>query len=133
MGMYKEFYADYKRYKNDKQVNQYPCTKIQWRGANIEYVPAETQQLQVGDLIRIKDDEIIPADCVVLASYSNEAPEFAEVDEIPSATGRTDAPLVQKTSGALKISKSANQASECFTKTQTLDGETNLKPKLPIK
>lgn len=28
---------------------------------------------------------------------------------------------------------SSSGSNECFTKTQSLDGETNLKPKLPIK
>ena len=70
---------------------------MQWRGAEAEFVSVQTQQLQVGDLIRIKDDEIIPADCVVLASYSNEASEFAEGGEDQDGTRRDDASLIQKT------------------------------------
>lgn len=54
-----------------------------------------TEELKVGDIVRIRDNTIIPADCVVLASSTH--------------------------------------GKELFTKTQSLDGETNLKPKLPIK
>ena len=38
----------------------------------LKEVTTQTQHIAVGDIIRIRDDEIIPADCVVLASYSNE-------------------------------------------------------------
>lgn len=30
-----------------------------------------TDQIKVGDVLRINDDEIIPADCVVLACYQD--------------------------------------------------------------
>ena len=59
-----------------------------------------SQDLQVGDIIRIYDNEIIPADCVLLVTHSK-----ASEDGI----------------------------AQCFTNTQQLDGETNLKPKIPIK
>lgn len=59
-----------------------------------------TQEICVGDIVRIKDDTIIPADCVVIAA---------------GKPAQDDKP------------------SDCFTKTMSLDGETNLKPKLPFK
>ena len=103
LGMVKEFIADYKRYQNDKKENNYPSTRLilengQWKEKDIP-----THMVAVGDILRIRDDQIIPADCVVLASHS----KAVTIDEsVPS---------------------------ECFTKTQSLDGETNLKPKLPVK
>ncbi len=54
----------------------------------------------MGDVIRVRDNQILPADCLLLATHS----------------------LVQE-----------DDSNKCFTNTQTLDGETNLKPKLPIK
>ena len=87
LGMVKEMVADYKRYQNDLKVNHYPCQMADGK-------PAVTMDLKVGDVITIKDDQIIPADCVLLKT---------------------------------------NSGQECFIKTQSLDGETNLKPKLPIK
>ena len=45
----------------------------------------------MGDIIRILDGQIVPADCIILSAASD----------------------------------------ECFVSTKSLDGETNLKPKLP--
>lgn len=39
--------------------------------SSLETVTVRTDQLKVGDIIKVQDDEIIPADCFVLASGSS--------------------------------------------------------------
>ena len=68
LGILKEFLADYKRYKNDNKVNETKCHKLNEQG---QIVVCRTDQIKVGDVLRIHDDEIIPADCVVLACYQD--------------------------------------------------------------
>ena len=52
-----------------------------------------TDELRVGDIIEIMDDEIVPADCFLLKSKHD----------------------------------------TCFISTGSLDGERNLKPKMPVR
>ena len=52
-----------------------PCTKIVIdesikRGIEYKEIPIKSNEVKVGDILRIKDDEIIPADCVILTSDS---------------------------------------------------------------
>ena len=55
LGIIKEGIADYKRYKNDKQVNDYPCTKLELDKTGFATREVKTSELKVGDLIRVKD------------------------------------------------------------------------------
>lgn len=55
------------RIKNDKKANSTKVIKI------IDGKEQETSssEILVGDIIRIKDDQLIPADCILLSSYEN--------------------------------------------------------------
>ena len=100
LGVYNEFVAEYKRWKDDKKVNRTPVTRLAMPGtANAEVakdgMPLERATLadvKVGDIIRVQDGEQVAADCILL--------------------------------------KVANDAPEAYVKTAALDGERNLKPKL---
>ena len=39
--------------------------------ARLETRTARTDEIKVGDIIKVKDDEVIPADCFILGSGSN--------------------------------------------------------------
>lgn len=95
VGMLKEFLADYKRYKSDKKTNSTPCT-IKVKENQDEFVSrvVNSEDLKVGDVVELKDGEIIPADLVILTTKDARC--------------------------------------EAFNKTASLDGETNLKPKLAL-
>ena len=59
----------------DVLQNNIKCTKIvidETKKDGIEYkeIPLKSGEVKVGDILRIKDDEIIPADCVILTSDS---------------------------------------------------------------
>ena len=146
LGMAKEFIADYKRYKMDKESNASPARVLNGnlnsptedsrqrkreptifdiglspsinsisnvnislgnkgcdRGDHyrLDHKTVRTEELKVGDIIKVMDDEIVPADCFLL------------------------------TSGISLENENAN--GQCFIATSSLDGERNLKPKMSIK
>lgn len=71
----------------------------------LEMKTVRAEDLKVGDIILVKDDEIVPADCFILASGSS---------------------LEQTQGGNIN-------PGQCFISTGNLDGERNLKPKMAIK
>ena len=95
VGMLKEFLADYKRYKSDKKTNSQPASIIVQNGDSFSSRVVRTEELRVGDVVEVKDGDIVPADLVLLTTKDDKC--------------------------------------EAFNKTASLDGETNLKPKLALK
>ena len=71
IGMIKEILADLKRHQNDKIQNGLLLKRLLSSGSGtVEEVDIRSDQISVGDIIRIYDDQTIPADCAILASYS---------------------------------------------------------------
>lgn len=67
MGMLLELVADLRRWRNDRKTNNTPAIKLK-RGGTIEKIQSTTAELKVGDLIEIRDNMLVPADCVVLSA-----------------------------------------------------------------
>ena len=75
VNMIKELISDKKRAASDYQQNQVRCTKIVIDESvqhKVEYteIPLAAHQVRVGDILRIRDEQVIPADCVILTSHS---------------------------------------------------------------
>ena len=70
MGMLFELLADLRRWKSDKKINKHDvlCTKLDRDLSILVDFHKTSQELQVGDLIWIKNKEVIPADCLILAT-----------------------------------------------------------------
>jgi len=51
LGMIKEGIADYKRHKQDKQVNSQPVERLVSKGGKTELETVRSDQLKVGDVI----------------------------------------------------------------------------------
>ena len=66
--MGKEVYLEYKRLKEDKRLNESTCYCVKAVNASEDLLVAEKQiqHLKVGDIITIKDNEYVPADCILL-------------------------------------------------------------------
>ena len=94
--MLKEFYADYMRWRADQKENSRPCTIIV-RGEGDDFREEEVRcdQIRVGDVVKLGDGDIAPADLLILTTRDGKG--------------------------------------EAFNKTTSLDGETNLKPKLALR
>lgn len=98
VGMLKEFLSDYKRYKSDTKTNSQPTQIIvedQTKSGGYCSRVVKTEELRVGDVVKLRDGEIVPADLLLLTTKDDKC--------------------------------------EAFNKTASLDGETNLKPKLALK
>jgi P-type E1-E2 ATPase len=100
VGMCKEFAVEYKRFKDDSRVNAMqtsrmdpiaqivkqntkssaltattPATKAIAKGvSSFQQVPVS--DIKVGDIVELKDDEQIPADCVILACDNKKGEVF---------------------------------------------------------
>lgn len=72
LGILKELIAEVKRYKEDKAVNNTPIMKLD---SSAQWVKSTLATITVGDMIKINDYDMVPADCVLIrtASDTNEA------------------------------------------------------------
>lgn len=96
----KDAYEDYHRIKADNKANALPACVWKEGGTGGAWAETTWAEIEVGDLIKIKADESVPADTLILASRS--------VDP-------------KKTSGTIK------EQGQVMVDTANLDGETNLK------
>lgn len=68
MGVLFELLADLRRYKTDKQVNHALVNKVVLQDGKLVAKTVFTESLQVGDLVELETDHIIPADCIVVST-----------------------------------------------------------------
>ena len=59
-----------------KRVNQ------DGRDSGLEFEDSELQYLKVGDIIKLVDDEYVPADCIVLQSAYSNGQTFIQTDAL---------------------------------------------------
>ena len=86
LGVVREGWADLKRHQQDKRINNTPASKIEpissatdFDKSNLQFriqkkwclKQIKTMDIQVGDIIMVRDDETVPADCVLLATDQN--------------------------------------------------------------
>ena len=90
LGIIKEGITDYIRYKSDTKINAIKCEKL---GQHMQVLQVQLQDVKVGDILLLKDNQLVPADCVMLGSKNG-----------------TDG----------------------YIQTAQLDGERNLKAKIPV-
>ena len=62
----KDFYEDWKRKKSDDQENSKGTLIYSFNKKN--FVKKKWKDVLIGDIIKVKEDEYFPADCVVLAT-----------------------------------------------------------------
>ena len=95
--LFKESYDDFQRYKQDKYINNYKYTRIRYnlkKSCNCsvtcnysckvieEFI--KSKDLKVGDLLKIKQNDRIPADCIILQSSNNQI--FIKTDQLDGET-----------------------------------------------
>lgn len=57
---------DYRRYTSDSKINSQKVKRVKLPSVEIENTTAD--QLKVGDVLKIENDEQLPADCMVLST-----------------------------------------------------------------
>ncbi|CDW80053.1 probable phospholipid-transporting atpase ih [Stylonychia lemnae] len=78
LGMIRELIADVKRWKKDKETNNRIFNLVRKE----QVVQVKSQDLRVGDIIELHDDQIVPADCVLLSSSDNNGQCFVQTSSL---------------------------------------------------
>ena len=114
VGMLKEALADCKRYKADKKTNQSPCTVVQRNGPDdFEHLMVKTQDLRVGDVVRMKDGEIVPADMVILTTKDDRCEAFVKTAQLDGETNLKVKLALKQINETLLTSQSKSLRVEC--------------------
>ena len=102
----------------------------------VDEVRAKSKDLKVGDILKIGKDQRVPADLVILKSYTAEASAAIYQPSEPSGTapeslvGSTDVPIMSGPAITSRPSAEADGVGETFIRTDQLDGETDWKLRL---
>lgn len=82
ISMVKDFFEDYKRHRSDKEENQKNVDKLNSDG----FRSLDWEKLLCGDLVRVKQNEIVPADLIILSSSDNKGRAFVETKSLDGET-----------------------------------------------
>ncbi|KAK9116965.1 hypothetical protein Sjap_015912 [Stephania japonica] len=98
VSLIKEAFEDWKRFHNDKVINSTPIDVLQ--GQKWESIP--WKKLQVGDIVRVKQDGFFPADLLFLSSSNPDGVCYIETANLDGETN-------------LKIRKALERTWDYFT------------------
>jgi magnesium-transporting ATPase (P-type) len=71
MGMLFELIEDVKRHNQDKKDNTIKVEKVSASGGKIDSKHLNAAELAVGNVIKLKDNQMVPADCIVLSAVDS--------------------------------------------------------------
>uniref|UniRef100_A0A8C2IZU4 Phospholipid-transporting ATPase n=1 Tax=Cyprinus carpio TaxID=7962 RepID=A0A8C2IZU4_CYPCA len=108
----KQGYEDWIRHKADNAVNQCPVHVIQ----HGKVVRKQSQKLQVGDIVQVKEDETFPCDLILLSTSREDGTCFV-------TTASLDGESSHKTYYAVQDTKAFNTAEEVDTLHATIECE----------
>ncbi|KAL4753557.1 hypothetical protein BDW72DRAFT_201477 [Aspergillus terricola var. indicus] len=108
-------------------------------GENVPVIIKRSRDLKVGDVLKVRKNQRLPADVVILKSVSNDATvargsqEVGASHKVDGATNgsSSSAPDQQPTMSASADQTDISSASDTFIRTDQLDGETDWKLRLP--
>lgn len=66
MGMLFELIADIRRWNSDKKVNNYKVDMVYESSGKLETQISTAEKLKVGDIIKMNNNCMVPADCIVI-------------------------------------------------------------------
>ena len=82
--MVKDAFEDYKRAQSDKEENE-TLTKV-YNHSNKSFEPTKWEEIAVGDIVYIVDEEYIPADIVVFRSSDPKGECYIETKGLDGET-----------------------------------------------
>lgn len=103
VSLVKEAFEDWKRLQNDKSINSTPVDLLQGQ----KWESAPWKKLQVGDIIRVKQDGYFPADLLFLASTNPDGVCYIETANLDGETNLKIRKALEKTWDYLLPAKAA--------------------------
>ena len=82
--MIKDAFEDYKRYKSDKSENEALTTVMS--KTDFTFSPCQTQKINVGDIVRVDNDQTIPSDILLLKTSDPKGQCFIETKNLDGET-----------------------------------------------
>lgn len=82
----KDLVEDYRRHKSDREENERITLSVEGSGASAQLTDTRWQDLCVGRMIVVRQNEFIPADMVLLSSAHNEGHCFIETANLDGET-----------------------------------------------
>jgi len=82
--MLKEGYEDMQRFKQDKEANNIPATVYNYQTKRFE--ARRSKDIQVGDLLRIQQDEVIAADVLIIKTSAESGVAFVNTMNLDGET-----------------------------------------------
>lgn len=136
----KEALDDIGRRRRDAEANaEEYCTVTMGRNDAIEVIK-KSRDLKVGDILKVRKNQRLPADVVILKSISNDTSSRRQ-SIVEESTSPTESQLLESGQGlsgsaAKPVFNSAgssedSSAGDTFIRTDQLDGETDWKLRLP--
>lgn len=136
----KEALDDIGRRRRDAEANAEEFTVVSFERSDAMEMTKKSRDLKVGDVLKVRKNQRLPADVVILKSVSNDlslsrqnslegnAPGTAG-DLLESAHDSSE-PAVEAAAGSSSAADPSS-ASDTFIRTDQLDGETDWKLRLP--
>ncbi|KAJ5663297.1 hypothetical protein N7507_004028 [Penicillium longicatenatum] len=132
----KEALDDIGRRRRDAEANAEEFTVVSLERNAIDVIK-KSRDLKVGDVLKVRKNQRLPADVVILKSVSNDSgPSRQHSLEVPApgasadlldADNEASGPAADATSNPIEVSP----ASDTFIRTDQLDGETDWKLRVP--
>ena len=72
LGIIKEAFSEYGRTKQDAKENRKLASRVVYEDGQESIISVERDKICVGDILRIKDGEEFPADCLVMMKHYRE-------------------------------------------------------------
>ncbi|XP_031122420.1 phospholipid-transporting ATPase 3-like isoform X1 [Ipomoea triloba] len=93
VSLIKEAWEDWKRFQNDMSINNTPVDIFQ----DQKWMSVPWKKLQVGDIVRVKQDEFFPADIAFLASTNPDGVCYVETANLDGETNLKIRKALEKT------------------------------------
>lgn len=152
----KEALDDIGRRRRDAEANaeEYPVVALDKSGGsrafpvaedchsqkeNVPVIIKRSRDLKIGDVLKLRKNQRLPADVIILKSISNDASVVQEAQETSASAdinpanepSSSSAPEQDLAAGAGDDQGNESSASDTFIRTDQLDGETDWKLRLP--
>lgn len=136
----KEALDDIGRRRRDAEANAEEFTVVSFERSNAMEMTKKSRDLKVGDVLKVRKNQRLPADVVILKSVSND-PSLSRQNSLESNAPGTAGDLLEsghdspepagEAAAGSSNAADPSSASDTFIRTDQLDGETDWKLRLP--